>query len=56
MNSPDLIEALQALATDKGISVDTLFGALADAFEDSVTDRMAIPAPVVTSSRGSRGT
>jgi len=35
MNSPDLIEALQALATDKGISVDTLFGALADAFESA---------------------
>jgi N utilization substance protein A len=35
MNSPDLIEALQALAVDKGISVDTLFGALADAFESA---------------------
>jgi N utilization substance protein A len=35
MNSPDLIEALQALAADKGISVDTLFGALADAFESA---------------------
>ncbi len=35
MNTPDLIEALQALATDKGISVDTLFGALADAFESA---------------------
>jgi hypothetical protein len=35
MNSPDLIEALQALAVDKGISIDTLFGALADAFESA---------------------
>ena len=35
MNSPDLIEALQALAIDKGISIDTLFGALADAFESA---------------------
>ena len=35
MNSPDLIEALEALAADKGISVDTLFGALADAFESA---------------------
>jgi N utilization substance protein A len=35
MNSPDLIEALHALAADKGISVDTLFGALADAFESA---------------------
>jgi len=35
MNSPDLIEALQALAIDKGISIDTLYGALADAFESA---------------------
>ena len=35
MNNPDLMEALQALATDRGISVDTLFGALADAFESA---------------------
>ena len=35
MNTPDLIEALQALAADKGISIDTLFGALADAFESA---------------------
>jgi len=35
MNSPDLIEALQMLAADKGISIDTLFGALADAFESA---------------------
>ncbi len=33
MNTSDLMEALQALAVDKGISVDTLFGALADALE-----------------------
>jgi N utilization substance protein A len=33
MNTPDMMEALQALAADKGISVDTLFGALADALE-----------------------
>jgi N utilization substance protein A len=35
MNTPDLMEALQALAIDKGISVDTLFGALADALESA---------------------
>ena len=35
MNTPDLIDALQALAADKGISIDTLFGALADAFESA---------------------
>ena len=35
MNNPDLMDALQALAADKGISVDTLFGALADAFESA---------------------
>ena len=29
----DMMEALQALATDRGISVDALFGALADALE-----------------------
>ncbi|MCC5950582.1 MAG: transcription termination/antitermination protein NusA [Acidimicrobiia bacterium] len=33
MNNPDMMEALAALAADKGISVDTLFGALADALE-----------------------
>jgi N utilization substance protein A len=33
MNNPDLMDALQALAADRGISVDTLFGALADALE-----------------------
>jgi len=29
----DMLEAMQALAADKGISVDTLYGALADALE-----------------------
>ena len=33
MNNPDLMEALAALAADKGVSVDTLFAALADALE-----------------------
>lgn len=31
----DMLEAMQALAADKGISVDTLFGALADALESA---------------------
>jgi transcription termination/antitermination protein NusA len=31
--NPDMMEALQALAQDKGITVDTLFAALADALE-----------------------
>ena len=31
----DMMEALQALADDKGISVDTLYGALADALESA---------------------
>jgi len=31
--NPDMMEALQALATDRGISVDTLFSALAEALE-----------------------
>ena len=35
MKNPDLMDALQALATDKGITVDTLFGALADALESA---------------------
>jgi transcription termination/antitermination protein NusA len=35
MTNPDLMDALQALADDKGISVDTLFGALADALESA---------------------
>jgi transcription termination/antitermination protein NusA len=35
MTNPDLMDALQALAADKGISVDTLFGALADALESA---------------------
>ncbi|MEQ8716211.1 MAG: transcription termination factor NusA [Acidimicrobiales bacterium] len=33
--NPDMMEALQALAADKGISVDTLFAALADALESA---------------------
>ena len=33
--SLDMIEAMQALAVDKGISVDTLYGALADALESA---------------------
>lgn len=33
MSNIDMMEALGALAADKGISVDTLFGALADALE-----------------------
>ena len=33
--NPDMMEAMQALATDKGISVDTLYGALADALESA---------------------
>jgi len=35
MSNPDLMDALQALAADKGISVDTLFTALADALESA---------------------
>ena len=33
--NPEMMEALQALAADKGISVDTLFAALADALESA---------------------
>ena len=33
--NPEMMEALQALAVDKGISVDTLFAALADALESA---------------------
>jgi N utilization substance protein A len=33
MSNPDLMEALALVATDKGISVDVLMGALADALE-----------------------
>jgi len=33
MTNPDLMDALGALAADRGISVDTLYGALADALE-----------------------
>jgi N utilization substance protein A len=35
MNNPDLIEALHALAADKGVSPETLVGALADALESA---------------------
>ena len=31
--NPDMMEALTALAADRGISVDTLFAALAEALE-----------------------
>ena len=31
----EMMEALQALAADRGISVDTLFAALADALESA---------------------
>ena len=34
-NNLDMMEALQALAIDKGISVDDLLGALADALESA---------------------
>src|SRR3954469_18534386 len=33
MNNPELMDALAALAADKGVTVDTLFSALADALE-----------------------
>ena len=35
MSNPDILDALQALATDKGITVDTLFAAMADALESA---------------------
>ena len=35
MSNPELMDALVALAADKGVSVDTLFGALADALESA---------------------
>jgi N utilization substance protein A len=35
VSNPEMMEALQALAADKGISVETLFGALADALESA---------------------
>ena len=35
MSNPDMFEALQALAAEKGISVDTLMSALADALESA---------------------
>ena len=35
MSKADMMEALQALATEKGVSVDTLFRALADALESA---------------------
>ena len=33
--NPEMMEALQALAVDRGISVDALFAALADALESA---------------------
>ena len=33
--NPEMMEALQALAADRGISVDSLFAALADALESA---------------------
>src|SRR3954469_1635080 len=33
MSNPELMDALAALAADKGVTVDTLFSALADALE-----------------------
>jgi len=33
--NPEMMEALQALAADRGISVDALFAALADALESA---------------------
>ena len=33
--NPDMMEALQALANERGISVDSLFAALADALESA---------------------
>jgi N utilization substance protein A len=33
--NPEIMEALQALAADRGISVDALFAALADALESA---------------------
>src|SRR5262249_25448245 len=35
MNNPDFMEALAAVAADKGISVDPLLGVLADALESA---------------------
>ena len=35
MRNPDLMDALSAVAADKGITVDTLFGVLADALESA---------------------
>ncbi len=35
MSNPEMMEALQALAADKGITVETLFSALADALESA---------------------
>ena len=35
MSNPDMLDALQQLAADKGITVDTLFAALADALESA---------------------
>jgi N utilization substance protein A len=35
MSNPEILDALQSLATDKGITVDVLFAALADALESA---------------------
>ena len=35
MSNPDLMDALAQLAADKGVSIDVLFGALADALESA---------------------
>ena len=35
MSNPEMMEALSALAIERGITVETLFGALADALESA---------------------
>ena len=37
--NPEMMEALQALATDRGIPIDTLFAALADALDAGAGER-----------------
>ena len=39
MNSADMTEAMQAVATERGVSVDTLFAALADGMESAYKRR-----------------
>ena len=39
MNSADMMEAMQAVATERGVSVDTLFAALADGMESAYKRR-----------------